>query len=109
MTTGIFDNQEYLVSMDLPSLAEHLARKTGQPKTKETIEIFFRCPQKDGLSFCLNKDASIFLCVTNLLFGENFKLGSHIWVYFTETQEWACLQETHMKPAGKKKNRKVSA
>ena len=50
MTTGIFDNQEYLVSMDLPSLAEHLARKTGQPKTKETIEIFFRCPQKDGLS-----------------------------------------------------------
>ncbi len=34
--------------------------------------------------------------VPNLLFGENFKLGSHIWVYFTESREWACLQETHM-------------
>lgn len=109
MTTGMFDDREYLVSMDLPALADHLARKTGQPKTKETIEIFFQCPQKDGLSICLSAEASIFLCVPNLLFGENFKLGSHIWVYFTETQEWACLPETYMESTGKKKNRKVKA
>lgn len=33
MTTGMFDDREYLVSMDFPALADHLSRMTGQPKT----------------------------------------------------------------------------
>lgn len=87
-----FENADNMVYGNLDKLTDTLVRQTGQSQWRSQIEDFKENPTKDGLSLKLGEMTALFLFIPNLVFEKKLKLGNHVWVYFSETQECYCLQ-----------------